>query len=85
MKRCWEPAVISGDFRKNVDFEMVERMVAAYKSSPIAYSIDVALTKEGDTVLIEVNDAYSLGTYGLDPILYSKMIEARWCELVERA
>ena len=32
--------------------------------------------------MIEVNDAYSLGSYGLRSIPYVRMIEARWIEIV---
>lgn len=34
-----------------------------------------------ETRLVEVNDAYSAGDYGLDPLLYARFLEARWCEM----
>jgi len=40
-------------------------MIATYKHAPVAYALDVGinLTDSGpETVLIEVNDAYSLGS-----------------------
>ena len=33
------------------------------------------------TLLVEINDAYSAGDYGLESILYARFLEARWCEL----
>jgi hypothetical protein len=32
--------------------------------------------------LIEINDGFSLGNYGLSNIKYAKMVEARWKEMV---
>jgi hypothetical protein len=31
--------------------------------------------------LIEANDGFALGCYGLDPVIYATLLEARWCEL----
>ena len=59
----------------------VKQMVATYTDAPAAYSLDIGLTAEGETIIIEVNDGYSLGIYGLDPLLYAKLLSARWAEL----
>lgn len=39
------------------------------------------MTDDGRTLLIEVNDGYSLGCYGLFYIDYAKLLAARWAEL----
>jgi hypothetical protein len=49
--------------------------------APAAYSVDLARLVDGRTVVIEVNDAYALGAYGLPSIPYAQMIEARWGQL----
>lgn len=36
------------------------------------------------TILIEFNDAYALGNYGLNTIAYAKLISARWSQLLNR-
>lgn len=36
------------------------------------------------TVLVECNDAYALGTYGLMSIPYARFISARWSQLLSR-
>lgn len=46
----------------NVD--EIRKMIRSYKNSPKAYTLDVAVTEEGDTVLIEVHDFFSCGLYG---------------------
>lgn len=71
-----------GDFTKAIDYNVVWRAIARYKLAPAAYSIDFGLTANGKTLLVECNDAFSLGSYGLDSILYAKMIKARWEELI---
>lgn len=43
--------------------------------------MDFGVTNTGATILVEVNDGYSLGNYGLDSLLYAKLLSARWTEL----
>lgn len=64
------------------DKEVIESAIRDYKSAPCAYSLDVGVTDKGETLLVEVNDFYSLGSYGLDPILYATAIADRWSEIV---
>lgn len=48
---------------------------------PIAYSVDVGVDKDGDTILVECNDSYALGNYGLEAKEYATMIRDRWWEI----
>lgn len=50
--------------------------------APAGYGIDFGVTKAGHTILVEVNEGYSLGCLGLSPLLYSQILEARWIELM---
>lgn len=43
--------------------------------------MDFGVTDKGETVLIEVNDGFSIGLYGLFHIDYAKLLSARWAEL----
>ncbi len=63
------------------DPSVVENAVAQFKSAPKGYAIDFGLTDKGETLLIEVNDGYSLGCYGLFDLDYAKLLSARWAEL----
>ena len=72
-----------GDFRCAVDFDLVEAAVQKWTTRPVACAMDWALTAQNETVLVEVNDAYSLGCYGLPPHLYAPMLAERWREIVE--
>lgn len=67
------------------DRQEIEAAVATYTASgraPAGYGIDFGVLATGQTALIEVNDGYALGNYGLDDDAYTELIVARWCELV---
>lgn len=71
-----------GDFRKQINFSVVEQCLADYKSQPAAFTLDFGLTEDGQTRLVEVNDGYAFGTYGLFSTDVAKMMSARWHEMV---
>ena len=50
--------------------------------APIAYGIDFGVTDVGATLLVEVNEGFSLGCYGLGPLADSGFLAARGRELV---
>lgn len=70
-----------GDWRKHYDYKVIESAVKEFTSAPAGYAIDFGLTNDGRTLLIEVNDGYALGCYGLFYIDYAKLLSARWAEL----
>lgn len=75
-----------GDPLLLIDPGVVERALAAFSSyadSPCTCALDFGYVPDGRTLLVEVNDMISLGSYGLDPRLYSMMIEERWDQLME--
>ncbi len=61
---------------------MLEEAVHAFRNSPAGYAMDIGVTKNGQTLLVEINDGFALGCYGADSIQYAKLLSARWCELV---
>lgn len=71
-----------GDFKKTINYHEVQRAIDIYSenNAPVAYCMDFGLYN-GQTTLVEVNDCYSLGCYGLNPIKYAKMIADRWKEI----
>ena len=65
----------------------VEKMIAAFSDAPIGYSLDVALLEDGRFVLIEANDAWSLGFYPWGTMKendYIKLITRRWKEIKKK-
>jgi hypothetical protein len=71
-----------GNIRLFPDFTVIDRAIAAYTSAPAAYAIDFGIVADGRTLLVETNEAYSLGCYGLPELRYSSLIERRWQELL---
>ena len=61
--------------------DKIRAAIDAFKSAPAAYGIDFGVLSNGDTVLVEANDGYSLGSYRLNSVDYSRLLEARWAEL----
>ena len=54
----------------------------SWKERPMACSLDICVIKDGQTLLVEINDAYSLGCYGLASVFYAKLISARWSQIL---
>jgi len=63
------------------DIDLIREIIASSNNRAIAYSIDIGVLKDRTSVLIELNDATSLGNYGLPSMLQAKMIAARWYEI----
>ena len=61
----------------------IREMVAAFVRSgeaPAAFGLDVGHVEGEGLRLVEVNEGFSLGVYGLAPALVARMLEARWRE-----
>jgi hypothetical protein len=74
-----------GDWSLALDKELTLAAVEAmssWKGCPRAYCLDLGVTDASNCCLVEVNDAYSFGGYGLNDCLFAKMLDARWDELV---
>lgn len=64
------------------DATVIRNAIADFGSdAPAGYAIDFGVLDSGKTVLVEVNPGYSLGSYGLNAVEYSELLEARWIEL----
>lgn len=77
-------------WRYHYNIETVDNILSKFitwQDRPVACSIDIGVIEKDNeyiTVLIEVNDCYALGCYGLDSISYAKMISARWSQILDR-
>lgn len=77
-----------GDPERTPDQRVIESAVAAFEASGEAtagYGIDFGVLSNGQTALVEVNDGYSLGSYGLEDHHYTDLIVARWRQLMAAA
>jgi hypothetical protein len=70
-----------GDWRVHFDPQVIENAIAAYDSAPAGYAADFGVTDKGETLLIEVNDGYSIGSYGLFPADYARLLASRWAQI----
>lgn len=71
-----------GDWRLHFDPSTIESAVKEYRDAPAGYGIDFGVTADRRTLLVEVNDGYALGCYGLQHDLYAQLLSARWSELM---
>ena len=70
-----------GDCFSYPDASTIKSAIGDFYSAPAGYGIDFGVLVSGETVLVEANDGYSLGSYSLNSVDYSRLLEARWAEL----
>jgi len=76
----------AGDPDETLDLSRVQKAVMAYRQSgdaPSAYGIDFGILKTGETALVEANDGFSLGAYGIAARPYTDLLVRRWQELLQ--
>jgi len=71
----------TGNWRTAFDPRVIEDAVQSWPEMPRGCGVDFGVDAEGRTVLVEVNDGFALGAYGLPPLLYARLLSARWTEL----
>lgn len=69
-----------GDWSESLDRSVVEEAVRSGrgKGMPRAYALDMGVLNSHETALVEVNEGYALGSYGLPSLLYARFLETRW-------
>lgn len=68
----------------SIDLEVVEKAIQKFEESTErtnGYGIDFGVLKNGETALVEWNDGFALGAYGLDKELYTDLLISRWMEI----
>jgi hypothetical protein len=71
----------SGDPTLFPDMRVASEAIESFAESPCAYSLDLGIVQDGRTLIVEVNDAFSLGGYGTHPLIYTPLIIDRWVEM----
>jgi hypothetical protein len=72
-----------GDWRAAYDGRVIEAAVGAWDAQPRGWALDVGVDAQGRTLVVEANDGFALGAYGLTPVDYARLLAARWSELTE--
>lgn len=76
-----------GDPLVQVDRDVVEEAIRILNESGEAYAgyaIDFGVLDSGQTALIEMNDGFAIGAYGVSAQDYTDMVWARWEELLSQ-
>jgi len=85
-----------GDFTKFPSTDRIKEMIKAYKSAPIAYTLDVGVGDEiyhekygfhlyNETFVIEVHDFFSCGLYGFaNHAIYPNMLYKWFWQYIQR-
>ena len=69
------------------DSNVLRQMMKTFREwdeRPASCIMDICKTTDGRTLLVEFNDAYAFGAYGLPEIFHAKVISARWSQLLNR-
>ena len=76
----------SGDFKIQPDYNYVESVISLLEKFPCAYTIDIGkeFKRHGgmNDVVIEFNDMWAIGNYGMPNDLYLKLLTDRYFEIV---
>jgi hypothetical protein len=72
-----------GDFKIYPDWKIIEECLQSVVWQPKGWTLDFGVTHDGNTILIETNDGYSIGNYGLDSQIYAELLQNRWYELTK--
>ncbi|WP_426753828.1 ATP-grasp domain-containing protein [Myxococcus sp. Y35] len=75
-----------GDPSQRVDEESVRQAIQCLESAgegTAGYAVDFGVLEPGQTALVEWNDGFSLGAYGLERGPYTDLTLARWLELTQ--
>lgn len=83
--RVVEARNYSGEFDKMPDFSIARNDASKnIDSFPVAYTIDLALLEDGSTKIVEYNDMWAIGNYGIDNKLYLRLLKDRYFEIVRK-
>ena len=64
--------------------KIIKKVTELYKKAPCAYSLDIGVLDTGETAIVEFNDAWACGSYGLEPRLYTRFLSERWIEILRK-
>lgn len=74
----------SGDFMIHPDYEYARIVLNDNMDRfPKAYTIDVAILEEGENVVVEFNDMWAIGNYGIPNDIYLNLLKERYFQIME--
>jgi hypothetical protein len=75
----------SGDFYVSIDSSYLNKVINQNKGKfPVAYTIDIGVLFNGENVVIEYNDMWAIGNYGVPNDVYVRMLRDRYFEIIKK-
>lgn len=74
----------SGAYEKGPDYDYVLKVIDENKKDdfPSAYTIDIGILESEENVVVEFNDMWAIGNYGMPNDLYVRLLKDRYFEIV---
>jgi hypothetical protein len=73
----------SGSIAILPDYNYVESVIYENKLTfPDTYTIDIGILESGENVVIEYNDMWAIGNYGIDNDVYLKLLQHRYNQIM---
>jgi hypothetical protein len=72
----------SGDFTLNPDYTTAASKIALLNDFPCTYVADVGILADGTNVIVEFNDMWAIGNYGIENTLYLDLLTRRYLEIM---
>lgn len=73
----------SGELDIFPDFNYAKKVISEYSDIlPSSFTIDIGILSNQENVVIEFNDMWAIGNYGVENSLYVRMLKRRYFEIV---
>lgn len=76
----------SGDFKISPDWKLAQEKISSFKNFPVSYTCDVAILSDPSgketTEIVELNDMWAIGNYGIPNDLYLRLLRERYFEIM---
>lgn len=73
----------SGDFMLSPNYDYIESVIRSNDNFPCSYTIDIGIIKGDENVVIEYNDMWAIGNYGVSNDIYLRMLKNRYFEIIK--
>lgn len=79
----------SGDFAVAPDYGFVKRVLESNMDRtdpfPVSYTADIGILANGENVVVEFNDMWAIGNYGIPNDMYFRLLKDRYFEIMKEA
>ena len=73
----------SGEFIVSPNYEYAMTVIANNKGKfPCAYTVDIAVLESNENVVVEFNDMWAIGNYGIPNDIYLRALKDRYFQIV---